>query len=46
VVLFYCLTIASMVVFTYGLWRRLKLWRQGMPIGVRELTAEIRQIST
>jgi len=37
VVLFYCLTVASMVVFAYGLWLRFKLWRQGAPIGVREL---------
>jgi Fe-S oxidoreductase/nitrate reductase gamma subunit len=46
VVLFYCLTVASMVVFAYGIWRRFKLWRQGSPIWVRELIAgNLRQIS-
>jgi len=45
VVLFYCLTVASVVVFAYGLWRRFRLWRQGVPIGVRELIAgNFRQI--
>jgi Fe-S oxidoreductase/nitrate reductase gamma subunit len=39
VVLFYCLTVATMAVFAYGVWRRFKLWRQGIPIGVRELVA-------
>jgi len=38
-VLFYCLTVAAMAVFAYGIWRRFKLWRQGAPIGVRELIA-------
>lgn len=36
-VVFYLLTVVTMVVFAYGLWRRFKLWRQGVPIGVREL---------
>ncbi len=36
-VLFYCLTVVSMVVFAYGIWRRFRLWRLGTPIGVREL---------
>ena len=39
VVLFYCLTVATLAVFAYGLWRRFKLWRRGVPIGVRELIA-------
>jgi len=37
VVVFYCLTVLTMAVFAYGVWRRFKLWRQGVPIGVREL---------
>jgi Fe-S oxidoreductase/nitrate reductase gamma subunit len=45
VVLFYCLTVATMAVFACGVWRRFKLWRQGVPIGVRELvTGGCRQI--
>ncbi|MCL4789441.1 MAG: hypothetical protein KJ070_22075, partial [Verrucomicrobia bacterium] len=44
-VLFYGLTIATMAVFAYGIWRRYRLWRQGAPIGVRELvTGNCRQI--
>ncbi len=39
VVLFYCLTVGTLAVFAYGLWRRFKLWRRGVPIGVRELIA-------
>ncbi len=35
--IFYCLTVVTMAVFAYGIWRRFKLWRQGTPIGVREL---------
>ncbi len=35
--IFYCLTAVTMAVFAYGIWRRFKLWRQGTPIGVREL---------
>ena len=34
---FYCLTVLTMAVFAWGLWRRFKLWRQGVPIPVREL---------
>src|SRR5215470_20224362 len=37
VVLFYALTVISVAVFVYGLWRRFHLWRQGVPIRVREL---------
>ena len=36
-VIFYCLTVVTMAAFAYGIWRRFKLWRQGTPIGVREL---------
>jgi Fe-S oxidoreductase/nitrate reductase gamma subunit len=36
-IIFYCLTVVTMGVFAYGIWRRFKLWRQGTPIGVREL---------
>ena len=39
VVFFYCLTGLTMAVFAYGVWQRFKLWRQGAPIGVRELVA-------
>lgn len=35
--IFYCLTVVTMAVFAWGIWRRFKLWRQGTPIGVREL---------
>ena len=35
--IFYFLTVMTMVVFAYGIWRRFKLWRQGVPIGIREL---------
>jgi len=45
VVLFYLLTVVTLVVFAYGFWRRFNLWRQGVPIGVRELiTGGCRQI--
>ena len=45
VVLFYWLTVATIVVFIYGVWRRLQLWRRGLPVGVRELVVgNIRQI--
>lgn len=44
-VAFYLLTVVTMAVFAYGLWRRFKLWRQGTPIGVCELvTGGIHQI--
>ncbi len=45
VVLFYCLTVATLAVFAWGVWRRFRLWRQGVPIPVRELLAgNLRQI--
>ncbi|MBM3847213.1 MAG: hypothetical protein FJ405_13135, partial [Verrucomicrobia bacterium] len=34
--LFYALSILSMVVFAWGVWRRVKLWRVGQPVGIRE----------
>jgi Fe-S oxidoreductase/nitrate reductase gamma subunit len=39
VVIFYWLTIMTVAVFAYGVWRRLRLWRQGVPIGVGKLIA-------
>jgi Fe-S oxidoreductase len=39
VVLFYCLTVVTVAVFAWGIWRRFRLWRQGVPIQVRELLA-------
>ena len=30
VVIFYCLTVLTMAVFVYGVWRRFRLWRQGV----------------
>jgi Fe-S oxidoreductase/nitrate reductase gamma subunit len=39
VVLFYCLTVLTVAVFLYGVWRRFRLWRQGLPIGVVKLVA-------
>src|SRR5881396_2486418 len=45
VVLFYCLTVLTMAVFVYGVWRRFRLWRQGLPIDARALvTVNLRQI--
>lgn len=45
VVLFYCLTVLTLAVFAWGVWRRFALWRQGVPIAVRELLAgNLRQI--
>lgn len=42
---FYILTVVAMAVFAYGIWRRFKLWRQGTPIGIRELiVGNLRQI--
>jgi len=38
-VLFYWLTVATMTVFAYGIWRRFSLWQKGTPIGLRELVA-------
>jgi len=39
IVLFYWITVVSIAVFAYGIWRRLRLWRKGLPIGVRALVA-------
>jgi len=39
VVLFYCLTVFTIGVFAYGIWRRFRCWRKGLTIGVRELIA-------
>ena len=36
-IIFYCLTVVTMAVFAYGIWRRFKLWRQGTAIGVKQL---------
>jgi Fe-S oxidoreductase/nitrate reductase gamma subunit len=45
VVLFYCLTVVTLVVFAWGVWRRFRLWRQGVPIAVRELlTGSLSQV--
>ena len=35
VIVFYCLTVVTMAVFANGVWRRFRLWRQGVPISVR-----------
>ena len=37
--LFYLAATAAALVFCYGVWRRLRLWRQGRPVAVRELLA-------
>ncbi|PTX91205.1 4Fe-4S dicluster domain-containing protein [Opitutus sp. ER46] len=34
---FYILAVVSTGVFAYGVWRRYQLWRQGQPVGWREL---------
>jgi Fe-S oxidoreductase len=45
VVLFYWLTVVTVAVFAYGVWRRFRLWRQGVPVGARELlTGNLKQI--
>src|SRR5664279_2885233 len=45
VILFYCLTVLTLAVFACGVWRRFELWRQGIPIAVRELlVGNLRQI--
>ena len=45
VILFYCLTVVTLAVFAWGIWRRFRLWRQGAPISVRELLAgNLRQV--
>src|SRR5258708_7725266 len=47
VVLFYCLSVVTSAVFLYGIWRRFRLWRKGLPAGVRELFAgNVRAIAT
>ena len=47
VVLFYCLTVVTMVVFAWGVWRRFRLWRQGVSIPMRELVVgNLQQIWT
>jgi hypothetical protein len=44
-IIFYWLTVAALGIFAYGIWRRFKLWRQGVPMGWKELLAgNIRQI--
>ena len=46
-IIFYCLTVVTMVVFGYGIWRRFKLWRQGTPIGIKQLVVgNLQQIWT
>ena len=35
--IFYGLTVVTMGVFAYGIWRRFIMWRQGTPIGLKEL---------
>jgi Fe-S oxidoreductase len=45
VVLFYCLTVLTMAVFVFGIWRRYRLWSQGLPIDARALMeGNLRQI--
>src|SRR5437870_6583832 len=45
VVIFYLLTVLTLSVLAFGVWRRCRLWRQGVPIGAREwVTANLRQI--
>lgn len=42
---FYALAVLSTLVFTFGVWRRFRLWRQGQPIDVRALfTGNVRAI--
>jgi Fe-S oxidoreductase/nitrate reductase gamma subunit len=36
-IIFYCLTVVTMAVFAWGIWRRFKLWRQGTPIALKQL---------
>lgn len=43
--LFYCLTVVTLAVLAWGVWRRFRLWRQGVPIPVRDLLAgNLRQV--
>ena len=45
VIIFYCLTVVTMAVFAYGIWRRFRLWRQGVPIsGWQLLAGNLRQM--
>ena len=45
VIVFYCLTVVTMAVFANGVWRRYRLWRQGVPISVAQLlVGNIREI--
>jgi len=37
IVLFYCLSVATLATFAYGVWRRFRLWRQGAPISLWNL---------
>lgn len=39
VAVFYVLTVVTLAVFAHGLWRRWRLWRQGVPVGLRQLLA-------
>lgn len=42
---FYLVAAAAMGVFAWGIWRRVRLWRHGQPIGVRQLfTGTVQQI--
>ncbi|MEO6036582.1 MAG: heterodisulfide reductase-related iron-sulfur binding cluster [Verrucomicrobiota bacterium] len=34
---FYFLTVVTMVIFAYGIWRRFKLWRKGVTVGWKDL---------
>jgi heterodisulfide reductase subunit C/nitrate reductase gamma subunit len=36
-VVFYLLTVVTMAVFAWGVWRRFRLWRQGTPVDVMAL---------
>src|SRR5215831_16936766 len=43
--LFYVLAAATMAVFAYGVWRRFRLWRQGMPVDAMALLqGNVRQL--
>src|SRR5262245_20305668 len=42
---FYLVAAASLAVFGWGIWRRVRLWRRGQPIGLRQLfTGSLGQI--
>ena len=34
---FYVVAAASLAIFAYGVWRRVRLWRQGVPVNIRQL---------